>query len=57
MIILVVMKILTAITRGRDDSDKGKAMMIKNDSAPMNSDADKEKDANDYFYADCDNEQ
>ncbi len=35
MMILVVMKILTAITRGRDDSDKGKAMMIKNDSAPL----------------------
>jgi hypothetical protein len=45
------MKILTAITRGRDDSDKGKAMMIKNDSAPII------KNASDYFYADCDNEQ
>jgi hypothetical protein len=32
MMILVVMKILTVITRGGDDSD-GKAVMIRNDYA------------------------
>ncbi len=35
MMILVVTKILMVITRGRDDSDEGKAVMIKNDSAPI----------------------
>ncbi len=35
MMILVLTKILMAITRGRDDSDEAKAVMIKNDSPLM----------------------
>jgi hypothetical protein len=35
MMIFVVMKILMVITRGRDDSDEVKAVMIKNVSALM----------------------